>query len=45
MADITVNSSDTSKIDIDVDDSDDLNLKLTGGDKGLRTHILSLIHI
>ena len=44
MADITVNSSDTSKIDIDVDDSDDLNLKLTGGDKGLRTHILETIY-
>ena len=44
MADITVNSSDTSKIDIDVDDSDDLNLKLTGGDKGLRTHMLETIY-
>ena len=44
MADITVKSTDNSKIDIDVDDSDDLNLKLTGGDKGLRTHILETIY-
>ena len=44
MADITINSSDTNKIDVDVSDSDNLNLKLTGGDKGLRTHMLETIY-
>ncbi len=44
MADITVNSSDTNQIDIDVTDSNNLNLKLTGGDKGLRTHMLETIY-
>ena len=44
MADITINSSDTDKIDVDVSDSNNLNLKLTGGDKGLRTHILETIY-
>ena len=43
MADITINSSDTDKIDVDVSDSNNLNLKLTGGDKGLRTHMLETI--
>ena len=44
MADITVNTTDTNKIDVDVSDSDNLNLKLTGGDKGLRTHMLETIY-
>ena len=44
MADITVNSSDSNQIDIDVTDSNNLNLKLTGGDKGLRTHMLETIY-
>ena len=44
MADITINSSDTDKIDVDVSDSNNLNLKLTGGDKGLRTHMLETIY-
>ena len=44
MADITVNSSDSNQIDIDVSDSNNLNLKLTGGDKGLRTHMLETIY-
>ena len=44
MADITVNSSDSNQIDIDVTDSNNLNLKLTGGDKGLRLHMLETIY-
>ena len=44
MADITINSSDTDKIDVDVSDSNNLNLKLTGGDKGLRIHMLETIY-
>jgi|TARA_R110001592_G_scaffold356412_1_gene658227 hypothetical protein len=44
MADITINSSDTDKIDVDVSDSNNLNLKLTGGDKGLRLHVLETIY-
>ena len=44
MEDITVNSSDSNQIDIDVSDSNNLNLKLTGGDKGLRTHMLETIY-
>ena len=44
MADITVNSSDSNQIDVDVSDSNNLNLKLTGGDKGLRTHMLETIY-
>ena len=44
MADITINSSDTDKIDVDVSDSNNLNLKLTGGDKGLRLHVLATIY-
>ena len=44
MADITINSSDTDKIDVDVSDSNNLNLKLTGGDKGLRLHMLETIY-
>ena len=44
MADITVNESDSNQIDIDVTDSNNLNLKLTGGDKGLRTHMLETIY-
>ena len=42
--DITVNSSDSNQIDIDVTDSNNLNLKLTGGDKGLRLHMLETIY-
>ena len=44
MADITVNESDSNQIDIDVTDSNNLNLKLTGGDKGLRLHMLETIY-
>jgi len=44
MADITVNESDSNQIDIDVSDSNNLNLKLTGGDKGLRLHMLETIY-
>tara|TARA_Y100001973_G_scaffold98251_1_gene155567 strand:+ start:235 stop:738 length:504 start_codon:yes stop_codon:yes gene_type:complete len=44
MADITVNESDSNQIDIDVSDSNNLNLKLTGGDKGLRTHMLETVY-
>ena len=44
MADITVNSSDSNQIDIDVTDSNNLNLKLTGGDKGLRLHMLETVY-
>ena len=44
MADITINSSDTDKIEVDVSDSNNLNLKLTGGDKGLRLHMLETIY-
>ena len=44
MADITVNSSDSNQIDIDVSDSNNLNLKLTGGDKGLRLHMLETVY-
>ena len=44
MADITINSSDSNQIDVDVSDSNNLNLKLTGGDKGLRTHMLETIY-
>ena len=44
MADIKVNESDSNQIDIDVSDSNNLNLKLTGGDKGLRTHMLETVY-
>ena len=44
MADIRVNESDSNQIDIDVSDSNNLNLKLTGGDKGLRTHMLETVY-
>ena len=44
MADITINSSDSNQIDVDVSDSNNLNLKLTGGDKGLRLHMLETIY-
>ena len=44
MADIKIDSTDSTKINIEVADSNDLNLELTGGDKGLRTHMLETIY-
>ena len=44
MADIKIDETDSTKINIEVADSNDLNLELTGGDKGLRTHMLETIY-
>ena len=44
MADIKIDSTDSTKINLEVADSNDLNLKLTGGDKGLRLHVLETIY-
>ena len=44
MADIKIDGTDSTKINLDVDDSNDLVLNLTGGDKGLRLHILETIY-
>jgi len=44
MADIKIDGTDSTKINLEVADSNDLNLKLTGGDKGLRTHMLETIY-
>ena len=44
MADIKIDSTDSTKLNIEVADSNDLNLELTGGDKGLRTHMLETIY-
>ena len=44
MADIKIDTDDTTKINLDVDDSNDLVLNLTGGDKGLRLHMLETIY-
>ena len=44
MADIKIDSTDSTKINLEVADSNDLNLKLTGGDKGLRLHMLETIY-
>ena len=44
MADIKIDSTDSTKINLDVDDSNDLVLNLTGGDKGLRLHMLETIY-
>ena len=44
MADIKIDGTDSTKINIEVADSNDLNLELTGGDKGLRTHMLETIY-
>ena len=44
MADIKIDESDSTKINLEVADSNDLNLKLTGGDKGLRLHMLETIY-
>ena len=44
MADIKIDSTDSTKINLDVDDSNDLVLNLTGGDKGLRLHVLETIY-
>ena len=44
MADIKIDSTDSTKINIEVADSNDLNLELTGGDKGLRLHMLETIY-
>jgi hypothetical protein len=44
MADIKIDGTDSTKINLEVADSNDLNLKLTGGDKGLRLHVLETIY-
>ena len=44
MADIKIDSTDSTKINIEVADSNDLNLELTGGDKSLRLHMLETIY-
>lgn len=44
MADIKIDGTDSTKINLDVDDSNDLVLNLTGGDKGLRLHMLETIY-
>ena len=44
MADIKIDETDSTKINIEVADSNDLNLELTGGDKGLRLHMLETIY-
>ena len=44
MADIKIDGTDSTKINLDVDDSNDLVLNLTGGDKGLRLHVLETIY-
>jgi len=44
MADIKIDETDSTKINLDVDDSNDLVLNLTGGDKGLRLHVLETIY-
>ena len=44
MADIKIDETDSTKINLEVADSNDLNLKLTGGDKGLRLHVLETIY-
>ena len=44
MADIKIDGTDSTKINLEVADSNDLNLKLTGGDKGLRLHMLETIY-
>ena len=41
MADVKIDTTDSTKINLEVADTDDLVLKLTGGDVGLQTHILS----
>ena len=44
MADIKIDGTDSTKINLDVDDSNDLVLNLTGGDKGLRLHMLETVY-
>ena len=44
MADIKIDGTDSTKINLEVADSNDLNLKLTGGDKGLRLHMLETVY-
>jgi hypothetical protein len=44
VADIKIDGTDSTKINLDVDDSNDLVLNLTGGDKGLRLHMLETIY-
>jgi len=44
MADIKIDGTDSTKINLDVDDSNDLVLNLTGGDKGLRLHVLETVY-
>jgi len=44
MADIKIDGTDSTKINLDEDDSNDLVLNLTGGDKGLRLHVLETIY-
>ena len=41
MADVKIDTTDSTKINLEVADTDDLVLKLTGGDVGLQSQILS----
>ncbi len=41
MADVKIDETDSTKINLEVADTDDLVLKLTGGDVGLQSQILS----
>ena len=43
MADVKIDETDSTKINLEVADTDDLVLKLTGGDVGLQTQILSQV--
>ena len=43
MADVKIDTTDSTKINLEVADTDDLVLKLTGGDVGLQTQILSQV--
>ena len=45
MADVKIDETDSTKINLEVADTDDLVLKLTGGDVGLQTQILSQVSI
>ena len=43
MADVKIDETDSTKINLEVANTDDLVLKLTGGDVGLQTQILSQV--
>ena len=45
MADVKIDETDSTKINLEVANTDDLVLKLTGGDVGLQTQILSQVSI